>query len=137
MVYTSKNLQDEQVKRQSSISALEKALISVLTRIGVPSDNQRITDVSSSVVDVLYDSIPDTDFSNIEPNSRMVADLGAESIDYLDIKMRLEEVFGVDKIPDDILGIQVDYKPLAKRDEGKLVLISGKETEFKSRFISI
>lgn len=49
--------------------------------------------VAHIVADVLA-----IDESKVDPDKRLVADLGAESIDYLDLIFRLEREFGV-KIP--------------------------------------
>lgn len=51
---------------------------------------QKVTDI---IVDVLV-----IDESKVQPHSRLIADLGAESIDFLDLVFQLEKEFSI-KIP--------------------------------------
>ena len=48
----------------------------------------------SKVQEVLVDALG-VDEDEVAPNAKLVADLGAESIDFLDIVFRLEKAFGV------------------------------------------
>jgi acyl carrier protein len=53
---------------------------------------------AETVYDVLSDALVDTlrvERSAIAPSSSIVADLGAESLDFLDINYRLEQTFGI------------------------------------------
>ena len=51
-------------------------------------------DIFSKVKEVLVDALG-VDDDEIQPSSRLVADLGAESIDFLDIVFRLEKAFAI------------------------------------------
>ncbi len=51
-------------------------------------------EVFAKVKDVLVDALG-ADEEDITPESKLVADLGAESIDFLDIVFRLEKAFGI------------------------------------------
>jgi acyl carrier protein len=64
-------------------------------------------DVSNKVRDVLVDALG-VDAEDVKPEARLVADLGAESIDFLDIVFRLEKAFGIkiqqsELFPDNVL----------------------------------
>jgi acyl carrier protein len=59
----------------------------------MPSQAEIFQKVSSTLVDAL-----NVDEDEITPTSRLQGDLGAESIDFLDIVFRLEREFGI-KIP--------------------------------------
>jgi acyl carrier protein len=50
--------------------------------------------VFAKVRQVLVDALG-VDEEEVQPQSRLVADLGAESIDFLDIVFRLEKAFGI------------------------------------------
>ena len=50
-------------------------------------------EIFSKVRDVLVESLA-VDEDEVEPGARLTTDLGAESIDFLDIKFQLEQVFG-------------------------------------------
>lgn len=63
--------------------------------------------VLAKVRDVLIDALG-VDEEEVTPEARLVADLGAESIDFLDIVFRLEKAFGIkinqsDLFPDNVL----------------------------------
>jgi len=63
--------------------------------------------VVAKVRDVLVDALG-ADEEEVVPGARLVADLGAESIDFLDIVFRLEKAFGIkieqgELIPDGVL----------------------------------
>ncbi len=51
-------------------------------------------EVFAKVKEVLVDALG-ADEEDITPQSKLVADLGAESIDFLDIVFRLEKAFGI------------------------------------------
>ena len=59
----------------------------------MPSRDEIFEKVRSALVDALG-----VDDNDVKPNATMVGDLGAESIDFLDIVFRLEKAFGI-KIP--------------------------------------
>ena len=51
-------------------------------------------DVYPRVADIIADALA-RDRAEVTPESRLIADLGAESIDFLDIVFRLEQAFAV------------------------------------------
>jgi acyl carrier protein len=51
-------------------------------------------DVFPRVADIIADALA-RDRAEVQPESRLIADLGAESIDFLDIVFRLEQAFAV------------------------------------------
>jgi acyl carrier protein len=55
-------------------------------------------DILAKVKEIVAASLYLDDIEEIQPDSKLIADLGAESIDFLDIMFRLEEAFGV-KLP--------------------------------------
>src|SRR2546425_12038219 len=59
----------------------------------MPTQEEIYTKVSATLVEAL-----DVDEEEIKPTSTLQGDLGAESIDFLDIVFRLEREFGI-KIP--------------------------------------
>src|ERR1700709_583400 len=59
----------------------------------MPSQQEIYAKVSATLVDAL-----NVDHDDIKPESTLQGDLGAESIDFLDIVFRLEREFGI-KIP--------------------------------------
>src|SRR3981189_3705179 len=59
----------------------------------MPSQDEIFTKVSATLVEAL-----NVDEDDIKPTSTLQGDLGAESIDFLDIVFRLEREFGI-KIP--------------------------------------
>src|SRR6202161_3091293 len=59
----------------------------------MPSQEEIYTKVSATLVEAL-----NVDEEDIKPTSTLQGDLGAESIDFLDIQFRLEREFGI-KIP--------------------------------------
>src|SRR5262250_3586818 len=63
----------------------------------MPTQEEIYTKVSSTLVEAL-----NVDEEEIKPTSTLQGDLGAESIDFLDIVFRLEREFGI-KIPRDEL----------------------------------
>jgi acyl carrier protein len=64
-------------------------------------------EVFGKVRDVLVDALG-VDEEDVKPEAKLVADLGAESIDFLDIVFRLEKAFGIkidqsELFPDSVL----------------------------------
>jgi len=51
-------------------------------------------EIYSKVKDILLDALG-VDEDEVKPNARLMADLGAESIDFLDIVFRLEKTFAI------------------------------------------
>src|SRR5207237_9050309 len=66
---------------------------SLLWRLAMPSQEEIYTKVSATLVEAL-----NVDEEEIKPTSTLQGDLGAESIDFLDIVFRLEREFAI-KIP--------------------------------------
>src|SRR6476646_2517897 len=64
-----------------------------MRRIDMPSRDEIYTKVSATLVEAL-----NVDEEEIKPTATLQGDLGAESIDFLDIVFRLEREFGI-KIP--------------------------------------
>jgi acyl carrier protein len=64
-----------------------------MRRMDMPSRDEIYTKVSATLVEAL-----NVDEEEIKPTSTLQGDLGAESIDFLDIVFRLEREFGI-KIP--------------------------------------
>jgi acyl carrier protein len=83
----------------------------------MPSRDEIFEKVRSALVDALG-----VDEEDVSPNATMVGDLGAESIDFLDIVFRLEKAFGIkisrgELFPEDVLSSSeyvVDGKVNAK-----------------------
>src|SRR6476646_848590 len=74
----------------------------------MPSQDEIYQKVSATLVEAL-----NVDEDEIQPTSTLQGDLGAESIDFLDIVFRLEREFGIkiprgELVPDSILGDQAD-----------------------------
>jgi acyl carrier protein len=71
--------------------------------MAMPSRDEIFEKVKSALVDALG-----VDEEDVSPNATMVGDLGAESIDFLDIVFRLEKAFGIkisrgELFPEDVL----------------------------------
>ena len=69
----------------------------------MPSRDEIFEKVKAALVDALG-----VDEEDVSPNATMVGDLGAESIDFLDIVFRLEKSFGIkinrgELFPEDVL----------------------------------
>ena len=76
-------------------------------------------DIFNGVKEALVDSLA-VDDEDVTPDATLVGDLGAESIDILDIIYRLEKNFGIkidqaELIPSDLIN-----SPEFKQDDGKL-----------------
>src|SRR5712692_4912129 len=65
--------------------------------VAMPTQEEIYTKVSSTLVEAL-----NVDEEEVTPDATLQGDLGAESIDFLDIVFRLEREFGI-KIPRDEL----------------------------------
>ena len=81
----------------------------------MPSKEEIFTGVKEALVDALA-----VDDEDVTPDATLVGDLGAESIDILDIIYRLEKNFGIkidqaELIPSDLIN-----SPEFKQDDGKL-----------------
>jgi acyl carrier protein len=91
-------------------------------------------EIFQQVKGTLVDALNVDDEDAITPNSRLQADLGAESIDFLDIVFRLERQFGI-KIPREELFpesiFQGDPNLVA---DGKVTAAGLKELEDKMPF---
>ena len=86
-------------------------------------------DVFQKVSEALIDAL-DLDEDEVTPEAKLSADLGAESIDFLDITFRLEQAFGIkipqgDLVPDNMLN-NPEYV-----QDGKLTELG--LTEFEAR----
>lgn len=73
----------------------------------MPTRDEIFEKVKSALVDALG-----VDEEDVSPNATMVGDLGAESIDFLDIVFRLEKAFGIkiqrgELFPEDVLSSSV------------------------------
>ncbi len=81
----------------------------------MPSKEEIFEGVKEALVDALA-----VDDEDVTPDATLVGDLGAESIDILDIIYRLEKTFGIkidqaELIPSDLIN-----SPEFKQDDGKL-----------------
>ena len=81
----------------------------------MPSKEEIFEGVKDALVDALA-----VDDEDVTPDATLVGDLGAESIDILDIIYRLEKTFGIkidqaELIPSDLIN-----SPEFKQDDGKL-----------------
>jgi acyl carrier protein len=73
--------------------AEEAAFLSVRSLPAMPTQEEIYSKVSATLVEAL-----NVDEEDVKPTSTLQGDLGAESIDFLDIVFRLEREFGI-KIP--------------------------------------
>lgn len=83
--------------------------------MNMPSKEEIFEGVKEALVDALA-----VDDEDVTPDATLVGDLGAESIDILDIIYRLEKTFGIkidqaELIPSDLIN-----SPEFKQDDGKL-----------------
>ena len=83
----------------------------------MPSKEEIFNGVKEALVDALA-----VDDEDVTPDATLVGDLGAESIDLLDIIYRLEKNFGIkidqaELIPSDLIN-----SPEFKQDDGKLTV---------------
>ena len=51
-------------------------------------------EIFKNIQEILVDALG-VDEEEVTPTARLQADLGAESIDYLDISFKIEQVFGI------------------------------------------
>jgi acyl carrier protein len=84
----------------------------------MPSSEEIFEKVKAALVDALG-----VDDDEVTPEATMVGDLGAESIDFLDIVFKLEKAFGItipreELFPDDILTNAAYVKDGKVTDEG-------------------
>lgn len=75
----------------------------------VMSENE----IYSKVQRVLVDSLG-VDEEDVTPEARLTEDLGAESIDYLDIAFQIERVFGIKLQPSEMLLGDIMTEPYVK-----------------------
>jgi len=88
----------------------------------MPSRDEIYEKVKASLVDALG-----VDDDEVTPEATMVGDLGAESIDYLDIVFRLEKAFGIkiprsELFPEDVLS-STDFVVNGKLNEAGLAAL--------------
>lgn len=86
-------------------------------------------EVFEKVRDVLVEALG-VDDDEVKPEAKLEADLGAESIDYLDITFQLEKAFGIkiprgDLVPDNILN-NPDYVQDGKLTEAGLAEVKSR-----------
>jgi acyl carrier protein len=63
-------------------------------------------DVEKKVVDLISEVLVDVNKENIQPNSKIVEDLGAESLDIYDMIALLEDEFGIEISDEEVEKIQ-------------------------------
>jgi len=83
-------------------------------------------EVFDKVKDVLVDALG-VDDDEVTPDAKLSADLGAESIDYLDIQFRLEKAFGIkiekdEMLPENVLNDSRYVKDGKVTDDGMIEL---------------
>ncbi len=88
----------------------------------MPSRDEIFEKVQTALVDALG-----VDDDEVSPEATMVGDLGAESIDFLDIVFRLEKAFGIkiprgELFPEDVLS-STDYVVNGKLNEAGLTAL--------------
>ena len=88
----------------------------------MPSRDEIFVKVQAALVDALG-----VDDDEVTPEATMVGDLGAESIDFLDIVFRLEKAFGIkiprgELFPEDVLS-STDYVVNGKLNEAGLATL--------------
>ncbi len=88
----------------------------------MPSRDEIFEKVQTALVDALG-----VDDDEVTPEATMVGDLGAESIDFLDIVFRLEKAFGIkiprgELFPEDVLS-STDYVVNGKLNEAGLTAL--------------
>ena len=74
-----------------------------------------VSDVERKVIEIVADAL-DRDPAHVTPHSSLIDDLGAESIDFLDIVFRLESAFDIsiegDAIWEGSVGLKGERDPL-------------------------
>jgi acyl carrier protein len=90
--------------------------------MSMPSRDEIYEKVKASLVDALG-----VDDDEVTPEATMVGDLGAESIDFLDIVFRLEKAFGIkiprsELFPEDVLS-STDFVVNGKLNEAGLAAL--------------
>jgi acyl carrier protein len=63
-------------------------------------------DIEKKVVDLISEVLVDVNKENIQPNSKIVEDLGAESLDIYDMIALLEDEFGIEISDEEVEKIQ-------------------------------
>jgi len=81
----------------------------------MPSKEEIFTGVKEALVDALA-----VDDEDVTPDATLVGDLGAESIDILDIIYRLEKNFGIKIEQAELIPSDLVNSPEFKQDDGKL-----------------
>jgi len=82
------------------------------------------TEFERRVIDIVADAL-DVDRSAVRPHASLIDDLGAESIDFLDIVFRLETAFGIKIRESDIWKGSVDPESQESIDDGVRRLKAG------------
>jgi len=81
----------------------------------MPSKEEIFEGVKEALVDALA-----VDDDDVTPDATLVGDLGAESIDILDIIYRLEKTFGIKIDQAELIPADLINSPEFKQDDGKL-----------------
>jgi len=81
----------------------------------MPSKDEIFAGVKEALVDALA-----VDDEDVTPDATLVGDLGAESIDILDIIYRLEKNFGIKIEQAELIPSDLVNSPEFKQDDGKL-----------------
>ena len=81
----------------------------------MPSKEEIFEGVKEALVDALA-----VDDEDVTPEATLVGDLGAESIDILDIIYRLEKTFGIKIDQSELIPSDLINSPEFKQDDGKL-----------------
>lgn len=55
-----------------------------------------IADVADKIIDIIAEALSIDDIDDVSLDSRLIQDLGAESIDFIDIFFRIEKEFGLE-----------------------------------------
>ena len=105
----------------SSVVRLNQSLAGVLQGLRRESlDTDLIERISIASVQTYVDALSiDEDEDKIRPESKLIQDLGAESIDFLDINFRLEKSFDV-KIPRSYPLIVLEFPDYMTQPGGRL-----------------
>lgn len=83
----------------------------------MPSKEEIFNGVKDALVDALA-----VDDEEVSPDATLVGDLGAESIDILDIIYRLEKNFGIKIDQAELIPSDLVNSPEFKQDDGKLTV---------------
>ena len=93
-------------------------------------------EIHTTVARVLVDALS-VDEDEVIPSATLQGDLGAESIDFLDIIFRLEREFGIkiprgELFPDSIIGDQADLVQAGRVTDRGMVELDRKSTRLNS-----